>query len=264
MLVGIGPAFAAFFFPLLSMLNFYSRLAGAAGVLLLAPGAPALAQAFTITNLTPAANARAVPRNASVVATFSQPLTAASTGALKVFSSQRGGLRGGGTATVAGNALTFAPAAYDFRPGEAVQYTVTTRAAGAGGSLATPRVGQFTTAVRVSTGQFGLGSDPSVGTQPSDTLRTIRRPSQELFFCQRPIVLNNQLCLRCHGEVGRDISKDDYALIQQQFPRDQATGYRLGQTMGAWQISMQRPGVAEFWTMKTRKKWKQHKMPKLF
>ena len=150
------------------MLNFYSRLAGAAGVLLLAPGAPALAQALTITitNLTPTANARAVPRNASVVATFSQPLTAASAGALKVFSSQRGGLRGGGTATVAGNVLTFAPAAYDFRPGEAVQYTVTTGAAGAGGPLATPRVGQFTTAVRVSTGQFGLGSDPSVGTQP--------------------------------------------------------------------------------------------------
>ena len=36
-------------------------------------------------------------------------------------------------------------------------------------------------------------------------------------------------------------------------PQDQATGYRLGQTMGAWQIRMQRPGVAEFWTMKTRK-----------
>ena len=34
--------------------------------------------------------------------------------------------------------------------------------------------------------------------------------------------------------------------------------------MGAWQLSLQRSGVAEFWTMKTRKKWKEHKMPKLF
>ena len=97
-----------------------------------------------------------------------------------------------------------------------------------------------------------------------DTVRTIRRLSQEVFFYQRPIVLNNQLCLRCHGEIGKDISKANYALIHQQFPRDQATGYRLGQPMGAWQISMQRPGVAELWTMKTRKKWKEHKMPKLF
>ena len=97
-----------------------------------------------------------------------------------------------------------------------------------------------------------------------DTGRTIRRPSQEVFFYQRPIVLNNQLCLRCHGEIGKDISAADYALIKQKFPRDQATGYRLGQAMGAWQISLQRPGVAEFWTMKTRKKWREHKLPKLF
>ena len=97
-----------------------------------------------------------------------------------------------------------------------------------------------------------------------DTVRTVRRLSQEVFFYQRPIVLNNQLCLRCHGEIGKDISKADYALIQQKFPQDQATGYRLGQPMGAWTVSLQRPGVAEFWTMKTRKKWKEHKMPKLF
>ncbi len=97
-----------------------------------------------------------------------------------------------------------------------------------------------------------------------DTARTVRRESQEVFFYQRPIVLNNQLCLRCHGEVGQDISAADYALIRQQFPQDQATGYRLGQPVGAWQLSLRRDGVAEFWTMKTRKKWKEHKMPTLF
>ena len=97
-----------------------------------------------------------------------------------------------------------------------------------------------------------------------DTARTSRRESQEVFFYQRPIVLNNSLCLRCHGEVGKDISAADYALLRKSFPQDQATGYRLGQTMGAWQVRSQRTGVAEFWTMKTRKKWKEHKMPKLF
>ena len=97
-----------------------------------------------------------------------------------------------------------------------------------------------------------------------DTTRTIRRESQEVFFYQRPVVLNSQICLRCHGEIGKDITAADYALIKQKFPQDQATGYRLGQVMGAWQVRLQRPGVAEFWTMKTRKKWKEHKMPKLF
>jgi len=98
----------------------------------------------------------------------------------------------------------------------------------------------------------------------TDTTRTLHRESPEVFFYQRPIVLNNALCLRCHGTAGRDIAPADYALIQQQYPQDQATGYRLGQQMGAWQVSLERGGVAEFWTMKTRKKWKEHKMPKLF
>ena len=98
----------------------------------------------------------------------------------------------------------------------------------------------------------------------TDTTRTLHRESPEVFFYQRPIVLNNALCLRCHGTAGRDIAPADYALIRQQYPQDQATGYRLGQQMGAWQVSLERGGVAEFWTMKTRKKWKEHKMPKLF
>ena len=98
----------------------------------------------------------------------------------------------------------------------------------------------------------------------TDTTRTSARESQEVFLYQRPIVLNNSLCLRCHGEVGKDIAAADYAFIKKQFPQDQAVGYRLGQPMGAWQLSLRRDGVAEFWTMKTRKKWKEHKMPKLF
>ncbi|GAC1598466.1 MAG: hypothetical protein NVS3B25_24360 [Hymenobacter sp.] len=98
----------------------------------------------------------------------------------------------------------------------------------------------------------------------TDTTRTIARQSPEVFFYQRPIVLANALCLRCHGEVGPNIAAGDYALIKQKFPQDQATGYHLGQPMGAWQMSLRREGVAEFWTMKTRKKWREHKLPKLF
>jgi hypothetical protein len=43
------------------------------------------------------------------------------------------------------------------------------------------------------------------------------------------------------------------------------TGVLLpGQVLGAWQLTLERSGAAEFYTMKTRKKWKEHKMPKLF
>lgn len=95
-----------------------------------------------------------------------------------------------------------------------------------------------------------------------DTTRQVARTGADVFTYQRPIVLNDALCLRCHGEVGKDIAPADYALITKQHAQDKATGYRVGQAMGVWQLSMQRTGVAEFYTMKTRKIMKPRK--KLF
>ncbi|WP_375435258.1 DUF3365 domain-containing protein [uncultured Hymenobacter sp.] len=86
-----------------------------------------------------------------------------------------------------------------------------------------------------------------------DTVRRVARLNGDVFTYQRPIVLDDALCLRCHGEVGKDISTTDYALVKKEYPQDQATGYRLGQAMGIWQVTLQRAGVAEFYTMKTRK-----------
>jgi plastocyanin len=128
-----------------------------------------LAQAPVITSLTPLANAHAVPQASPITATFSQTLTAASAGALQVFSSQRGGRRTSATpAVVSANTLKFTPTTYAFRPGEKVQYTVTRTAAGLSTNLARPWVGQFTTAVGgTGRGSFQLGSDPLVGTYPT-------------------------------------------------------------------------------------------------
>lgn len=128
------------------------------------------AQAPVITTVNPVANARAAGRTAPVTVTFSQPLTAASAGALKVFSAQRGGLRTRGTtpAVVRGNALEFAPVPYPFVPGETVQYTVTTAAQAGAGALARPRVGQFTAAASGSgRGAFVAGASPGVGGAPT-------------------------------------------------------------------------------------------------
>ncbi|WP_375419114.1 FG-GAP-like repeat-containing protein [uncultured Hymenobacter sp.] len=137
--------------------------------LLLAP-AVAVAQAPTITATLPAANARAAARTGPVTVTFSQPLTASSAAALKVYSAQRGGLRSRGAtpAVVSGNALTFRPEPYDFYPGEVVSVTTTVAAQAANGALlAAPRVQQFTVAVRGGTGGFGpITQQLAVGLDP--------------------------------------------------------------------------------------------------
>jgi hypothetical protein len=103
----------------------------------------------------------------------------------------------------------------------------------------------------------------AAGLQP-DTLRLIGRPAEDTFYYQRPITLSNNLCLRCHGTPGRDLTATEAKLLQQQNPGLRSTGRQRGQVLGAWQLTLERSGVAEFYTMKTRKKWKEHKMPKLF
>jgi hypothetical protein len=103
----------------------------------------------------------------------------------------------------------------------------------------------------------------AAGLRP-DTMRLIGRPAADTFYYQRPIVLANSLCLRCHGQPGRDLTAAEARLLQQQHPGLKSVGRQPGQVLGAWQLTLERDGVAEFYTMKTRKKWKEHKMPKLF
>jgi len=103
----------------------------------------------------------------------------------------------------------------------------------------------------------------AAGLRP-DTLRLIGRPAVDTFYYQRPIILANNMCLRCHGEPGRDLSAAEAKLLQQQYPGLHSVGRQRGQVLGAWQLTLERSGVAEFYTLKTRKKWKEHKMPKLF
>ena len=91
-----------------------------------------------------------------------------------------------------------------------------------------------------------------------DTARRVARPGQERFTYQRAIVLNAALCLRCHGGPG-DVAAADAAFLQKTYGGRVPAGYASGQAVGTWQLDFQRPGVAEFWTMKTRKKWKPHK-----
>ena len=107
------------------------------------------------------------------------------------------------------------------------------------------------------------GAIAAAGLLP-DTLRLIGRPAQDTFFYQRPIVLRQGLCLRCHGQPGHDLSAAEAALLHQRYPGLRAVGRQPGQVLGAWQLTLERSGVAEFYTLKTRKKWKEHKMPKLF
>ncbi|TGE20414.1 hypothetical protein E5K00_20675 [Hymenobacter aquaticus] len=118
---------------------------------------PGFSQSFAITGLLPARNAPA-PMSADLNVTFSQPLSAASTGAVRVFGSQRHG-RLPGQALVTGNTLVFNPLS-GFMPGELISATITTAAqSSTGTALATPQVFQFRAAAVGGTGMFPSGNE---------------------------------------------------------------------------------------------------------
>ena len=121
---------------------------------------------LAITSVSPSPNLSRAARNSIVAIGFSQPLNTSSAAALRVFSSQRGGLRSGnsGGVAVAGNQLTFAPG-YDFKPGETVRVSVTQAAQSSSGALANPRLFQFTAAATGGSGRFS-GSGTPVGSSP--------------------------------------------------------------------------------------------------
>jgi len=74
------------------------------------------------------------------------------------------------------------------------------------------------------------------GTNLPPPLVTNLTASTATFFA--PIILNNELCLKCHGDLRKDISTENAAVIQHLYPQDEATGFKLGQLRGAWRIDI--------------------------
>ncbi len=52
-----------------------------------------------------------------------------------------------------------------------------------------------------------------------------------------PIALQT-LCTNCHGKLGETLQPENYAVIEQLYPSDQAIGYAEGDLRGMWSIVM--------------------------
>jgi predicted CXXCH cytochrome family protein len=58
-------------------------------------------------------------------------------------------------------------------------------------------------------------------------------------------VLTNGMCLQCHGSHGTDIQASTTALLQQEYPTDQATGYGVDELRGIFVVSMQKTATGD-------------------
>ena len=54
-----------------------------------------------------------------------------------------------------------------------------------------------------------------------------------------PIVINNPLCLNCHGTPQTQVKQDTIRIINKLYPMDGATGYKMGDLRGMWSVTFQ-------------------------
>jgi len=60
--------------------------------------------------------------------------------------------------------------------------------------------------------------------------------SDSTIMYYKPILINNEACLKCHGNVEGDLAK----AIKAAYPEDKATGYKMGDLRGMIAVEIQR------------------------
>ena len=65
----------------------------------------------------------------------------------------------------------------------------------------------------------------------------------EVYLYTKAIKIPNAMCLSCHGQPGTDISPETQKVIDELYPNDLATGFKLGDLRGMWSIRIPKKEV---------------------
>ncbi len=65
----------------------------------------------------------------------------------------------------------------------------------------------------------------------------VKKVSTNHYKVYKPILINNGVCLKCHG-VGAVRNEKAYKLIKSQYPNDKAIGYKKGDLRGAFVVDI--------------------------
>mgnify|MGYP006139824727 CR=1 FL=1 len=81
----------------------------------------------------------------------------------------------------------------------------------------------------------GIKSDPNIQ----------KFENGEVFLYTKPITIPTGMCLSCHGEPGKDISKETLAKLDQLYPSDLAKGHKVGDLRGMWSVRIPKKEVVK-------------------
>lgn len=65
------------------------------------------------------------------------------------------------------------------------------------------------------------------------------------YLFTKPIVVDNALCLSCHGTYENGLLKSSDDFIKSKYPDDQATGYEIGDLRAIWSITISKKVVVQ-------------------
>ncbi len=68
----------------------------------------------------------------------------------------------------------------------------------------------------------------------------IKRKNKIYYYS--PIILAFPLCTKCHGQPNKEISPETLKLIKKLYPKDRATGFKIGELRGLWKIAFAEKG----------------------
>ncbi len=67
----------------------------------------------------------------------------------------------------------------------------------------------------------------------------------QFMLYSAPIPLDNAVCLKCHGQVGTDVSEADYRALSARYRLDSLVNYRTGQPIAVWLLRFPRKEVVK-------------------
>ncbi len=69
--------------------------------------------------------------------------------------------------------------------------------------------------------------------------------AQEVLFA-KPILINNPLCLTCHGSKGTQIGEETVQLLEHLYPNDAAYDFQMGDLRGMWSITFDKQEIEQY------------------
>ena len=64
----------------------------------------------------------------------------------------------------------------------------------------------------------------------------VQKEKDEKVHFYAPIILQKK-CLACHGTVGKEVTRETDSIIKTFYPKDKATGFKVGDLRGIWSIT---------------------------